>query len=124
LIWDLLETYKRTKDTEFKHRVFDFVLRCFRSDEPELYSPAGISFLCKLCKSGGTDMFKGLGVSELDQNKIVKLEPFEKGFMSHEELASLLTLDDIEIHEGLFLHHYGEAAVKRMIAVKKQGWAK
>lgn len=108
LIWDLREAFVSSKDADFRARVFDFVLRCFRSDDEELYSPAGIAFLCKVAKS--------------DAEGQCSKEP-KRFQLNFDDLASFLTKKDIMNAEGLFEHHYGLSAVSQMIAFKERGRA-
>ncbi|MCF2903424.1 hypothetical protein L0666_00350 [Octadecabacter sp. CECT 8868] len=94
LIWDLLDHFERGGDEVSLNRAFEFVLRCAKSEEVEVSSPAFIGFFCKISQGN---------------NPVISIE----------DLAQRLPNDILEDYSGLWLHHYGLSGFERMRAANK-----
>jgi hypothetical protein len=115
LIWDLLDAVLARKGVpeEFKDRAFEFVIRCLRSSDEEVYNPASIGFVCKVAKVAEREV-KATSLRDV----LERADDLCGKHISIEELAARLPLDLIQTYEELLKWHYGKSAYDRMIAVK------
>ena len=92
-IWDLLAAMRADVSPELAQRVFEFIVRCVRSNDPQLHNPAAIGFLCKVALP-------------------------ERGVIDLDELANHLPTDVLDDLAELFVLHYGKSGLSDLRAAK------
>lgn len=93
LIWDLLARMETAPSSDVVRRTFDFILSCAASDDPELYNPAMIGFVCKVAYGPDAPL-------------------------TLDELSARLPAAVLNDWRELLMHHYGAAGFEVLTAAK------